>query len=344
MEQKKDVAIAKKISWGSIAGGIITVVSTSLVLSILGTALGLTIVDPLSDDPDNGASKTLLFWTGASIIASLAAGAFVAGRLATNDGVIHGFLVWATSLIVTVVIGIMLVSSAVKATGNVLGSLASVSGSLVSGAGSIANTGLQEASNLGAKLFESLDIDTSLEPQKLQSNVVEALRKSKIPSLQPEFVQQQLNGAKSDINSALKTLATRPNDVDVTIQNIVDKLQERAATVTKDIDRSTLTDALSNNTDMNQHEINQAVDNIIAAKKEINNIISQRFDDINEKIEQLKDKYEELKEKALRQAANAATSLAKSAFLAFVLLILGATTSCLTGYLGSRTSRTNHQI
>lgn len=206
MELTQDVMVTKKVSWGSIVGGVLTVMSISLMLSILGTSLGLAIVDPLGEDADNGASMTMLFWTGGSIVVSLAAGAFVAGRLAANDGFIHGFLVWATSLIITSILGVMLVGSAVNATGSAIGSLASASGSILSGAGSIAGSGIQEAGNLGGKIFEGLDIDTNVEPQKLQANVKEALRKSKIPSLQPEFVQQQLNGAKEDVASAVKQL------------------------------------------------------------------------------------------------------------------------------------------
>lgn len=95
----------EKISWGSVIGGVITVLAVSLLLSTLGTSLGFSIVDPTSDDPINGAGTTVVIWSAVSIIISLAAGAFIAGRLAANDGLIHGFLVWATSLIVAAVLG-----------------------------------------------------------------------------------------------------------------------------------------------------------------------------------------------------------------------------------------------
>lgn len=82
----------EKNLWGSVIGGVITVLAVSLLLSTLGTSLGFSIVDPTSDDPINGAGTTVVIWSAVSIIISLAAGAFIAGRLAANDGLIHGFL------------------------------------------------------------------------------------------------------------------------------------------------------------------------------------------------------------------------------------------------------------
>lgn len=53
----------EKISWGSVIGGVITVLAVSLLLSTLGTSLGFSIVDPTSDDPINGAGTTVVIWS-----------------------------------------------------------------------------------------------------------------------------------------------------------------------------------------------------------------------------------------------------------------------------------------
>ncbi|WP_236712537.1 hypothetical protein [Serratia symbiotica] len=133
MSVANELVSVRKISWGSVIGGVMTVLAVSLLLSTLGTSLGFSIVDPKSDDPVNGAGTTVVVWSAVSIIISLAAGAFIAGRLAANDGLIHGFLVWASSLIVAAVLGGLLVGSAMKATGQVFSAIASTSGSLISG-------------------------------------------------------------------------------------------------------------------------------------------------------------------------------------------------------------------
>lgn len=176
MEVAKEWVAAKKISWGSVIGGVITVLAVSLLLSTLGTSLGFSIVDPTSDDPINGAGTTVVIWSAVSIIISLAAGAFIAGRLAANDGLIHGFLVWATSLIVAAVLGGMLVGSAVKATGNALGAIASTSGSLLSGAGSAIGKGHPDWRTPAVKCLTSWALT---QPWNLNSCKAMWLRRSK---------------------------------------------------------------------------------------------------------------------------------------------------------------------
>ncbi|MCP1065715.1 hypothetical protein M5G07_10420 [Serratia symbiotica] len=107
----KELVSVREISWGSVIGGVMTVLTVSLLLSTLGTSLGLSIVDPTSDDPVNGAGTTVVVRSAVSIIIILAARAFIAGRLAANEGLIHGFLVWASSLVVAAVLGGLLVGS-----------------------------------------------------------------------------------------------------------------------------------------------------------------------------------------------------------------------------------------
>jgi ABC-type transport system involved in multi-copper enzyme maturation permease subunit len=60
METTKELALTRRISWGSIIGGVITVLAISLLLSMLGTSLGLSMIQPQSDDISNGAGTTVL--------------------------------------------------------------------------------------------------------------------------------------------------------------------------------------------------------------------------------------------------------------------------------------------
>ncbi|WP_244664922.1 hypothetical protein [Candidatus Symbiopectobacterium sp. 'North America'] len=87
--EAKDI---KTISWGSIIAGVVTVMAVSILLSTLGSSLGFTMVEPKSDDPVNGVGMAVGLWTVFSIVISLFARSFIAGRLAGYDGMIHGFL------------------------------------------------------------------------------------------------------------------------------------------------------------------------------------------------------------------------------------------------------------
>ncbi|MCC8173668.1 MAG: hypothetical protein LIO65_04580 [Odoribacter sp.] len=94
-----------RISWGSIIGGIVTVLAISFLLSLIGTSISLFMLDPLDSDPFAGVGTSFGIWTVISILISLAAGGFVAGKLAAKDGIIHGFLTWASSLIIAIILG-----------------------------------------------------------------------------------------------------------------------------------------------------------------------------------------------------------------------------------------------
>ena len=110
-------------SWGSVFGGVMTVLAISVLLSILNSSIGLFMFDPLSDHPVAGIGTAVGIGSAIILVAGMAAGGFVAGKLAGMDGMIHGFLVWATTLIVAVVLGIFLAVGAAKMTVNTLGAV-----------------------------------------------------------------------------------------------------------------------------------------------------------------------------------------------------------------------------
>ncbi|MFT4464747.1 MAG: hypothetical protein ACMX3H_08555 [Sodalis sp. (in: enterobacteria)] len=62
------------------------------------------MVDPWAQRPAGGIGTTMTLWTAAALLLSLLAGGFVAGRLAMMAGVTHGFLTWALSLLLAVII------------------------------------------------------------------------------------------------------------------------------------------------------------------------------------------------------------------------------------------------
>nr|WP_113865333.1 CAP-Gly protein [Brenneria salicis]NMN93100.1 hypothetical protein [Brenneria salicis ATCC 15712 = DSM 30166]RBP65179.1 hypothetical protein DES54_10555 [Brenneria salicis ATCC 15712 = DSM 30166]RLM31681.1 CAP-Gly protein [Brenneria salicis ATCC 15712 = DSM 30166] len=342
MNISNELHVAKKISWGSIIGGVVTVLAVSLLLSTLGTGLGFSIVDPLSDEPVDGVGTTVLIWSALSIIVSLAAGAFIAGRLAAVDGLIHGFLVWATALIVAAVLGGMLLGGAIKATGNAIGSVASLTGNVISGAGSAVGGGMQGIANLGGKTFENLDLDTSLRPEQMTDEVAEALRNSDIESLHPDYMQKQLEGAKTEIGEAIKAIAVNPDNSDAIIQSLIEKLKARGEALTQDVDRDSLTRALADNTSMTQEEVNRTVDNLIEAKNKTAELVNQRLSEAEARIEQAKQQYADMKQKAREQAAVAASAAAQAAFWSFFALLIGAIVSVFAGLWGVKTCNRGH--
>lgn len=331
--------VVKKISWGSIIAGVITVMAISILLSTLGTSLGFSMVEPYDNNPVSGVGTSVLIWSAVSILFSLACGGYIAGRLATNAGMIHGFMVWAISLILAAFFGGMMLTGAVKATGSAIGSAASATGSVISGAGSVAGAGLSGMAQAGEKLFGNMDIDTDLNADQMSNDVVRALRNSNIPSLQPEFMQRQLEGAKNEVSEAVKQIALNPDNMDNIIQSLTDKLKKRVDAVTQDVNRDNVTRALAQNTNMSQDEINQVVDNVIEAKNRTAEVVNQRLNDAQQQIQEARQQYEQLKEEAKQKADEAAAAVAKAALVSFFALLIGCVVTTWAGSCGVKRYR-----
>ena len=105
-----DLRLAKtpsRISWGAIFAGVVLAIAVQLVLGILGTGIGLTLVDPVEGTTPGSAGFGIgagLYWIVTTIIA-LGAGGYAAARVAgvhdRFDGLVHGLVVWGVTLILT---------------------------------------------------------------------------------------------------------------------------------------------------------------------------------------------------------------------------------------------------
>lgn len=329
---------ARTLSWGSIIAGIVTVLAVSILLSTLGSSLGFAMIDPMSDDPVNGAGTALGVWTLFSVVLSLLAGAFIAGRLAGNDGMTHGFLNWASSLIVATVLGAMLIGASVKTAGNALGAIASVTGSMLSGGGEMLGEGLSGIGDAGQKLFEQITLDTHLRPDNLQVEVENALQQSGIPALHPDFLKQQLQGAKDDMMSTAHQIAVGPASSEEALSTLVEKLKQRSQRITANINRDDIKRALAENTHLTAAESDRMVENIINTRDHLVQEVNQRIDEVETKIQQYQQQIEQLKEEAVQKADQMAQAAAKAALWSFFALLVGAVVSMLGGLWGAKTT------
>ncbi len=92
----------KRISWAAVFGGVILAMVVQVLLSMLGTGIGLSALDPLQAQgtPSVGAFGigAAIWWVISSLVA-LFIGGWVAGHLAgvprSLDGALHGLLAWA---------------------------------------------------------------------------------------------------------------------------------------------------------------------------------------------------------------------------------------------------------
>lgn len=117
------------LSWGSIFAGVVTFIALFMTLSMIGSAIGFGMVEPTSNNPLDGVGTGLLIWTVITFVLALFGAGFVSGVAARRVGLVHGFLTWATSMIVMMIMLSYLTIGAFSVVGSLLGNVASAVGS-----------------------------------------------------------------------------------------------------------------------------------------------------------------------------------------------------------------------
>jgi hypothetical protein len=126
--------VHRRVSWGAALAGVALAVSIQLVLSMLGAAIGLGILDPNEGTTPDASTLGIgagIWWVISSIIA-LGVGGYVAAWLAgveiAFDGLLHGLLTWAIATLFTFYLLTSAVGSLIGGGFSALGSVASTAG------------------------------------------------------------------------------------------------------------------------------------------------------------------------------------------------------------------------
>ena len=167
-------------------------------------------------------------------------------------GIIHGFLVWATTLIVAVILGIFLAVGTAKMTANALGAVSSVTGSVLSGAGDAVGSGVSALSEEAKELFGKIDFNTVLKEGDMPQNIRTALAKSDVKELHPDYLKKQLEEVKEDLSKSIKTIVASPQEADETVNDFLKRLKQRTEKLNQNIDRNDLAKAIANNTNLSK--------------------------------------------------------------------------------------------
>lgn len=241
--------------------------------------------------------------------------------MAQADGAIHGFIVWSLSLLLGIWFGAMNISGAAKITGSAISSVSSAAGSVVTGIGQ----GGINLTQIGVQAFEELVPLPKLEDS--DEKMSEALHKTGIEELQPEFLKAQGEWAKEQIKVAAKELVIHPDNSDAIIQKLSEQLKNRAQSVTASINKNEVSAALAKNSSLTPQEANQAVNNFLIQQNKF-------FNDFEANIQSAKLKYAELKDQAREKAADATKAAAKAALWSFIGLLIGLIVTIFAGRFG----------
>jgi ElaB/YqjD/DUF883 family membrane-anchored ribosome-binding protein len=294
----------KRISWSAIFAGVVTSMVVYLLLAILGTAIGTTTIDPLKEqNPLDGIATGAAIWTGLSMLISIAAGAYISGRLAHREGALHGVLMFGVNTLVCTWFLISLANSALSGAANIAGAGLQTLGSGISAV----------APSVTRMAKDKLD-ENNINLDSLQNELETTLRQTGKPELQPEALKNQ---AQSEGNQAQSQL-NQGGD----IGSFIKGLAARNDSTFQAADREALKNIIIARTGKSDAEAEQIVDQT-----------EKNYQAARAKYEELK---KEAEQKAREAADKAAAATAKASWFSFFMLIIEAVLAGAMGMFGRR--------
>ncbi|WP_205956885.1 YrzE family protein [Pantoea stewartii] len=303
----------KRISWSAVFAGVICALIIHILLTLLGTAIGATTIDPLQEgNPFKHLGTGALVWTAIEMLLAIVAGAYVAGRLAQREGALHGLLMFGISTVITIYLAISLASSVLGGAMNILG------------------TGFQA---VGQGISAAAPSVTQMAKEKLQENNINlndmqreletTLRQTGKPELQPEKLKQDANNEAQNAENQANNTANHPQTADTDLANWFKGVIDRHADTLQAADREALKNIIKSRTGKSDQEAEQIV-----------NQAEQSYQQAMQKYQELKQQAEQKAREAGEQAAKAT---AKASWYAFFILIIEAVLAGVMGMVGRRT-------
>lgn len=109
-----------RVSWGAVIAGVILCLIAYLMLSVLGIAIGASLLSPMSQpNPIRAVGLGSGVWMILTTVVAVFIGSYFAGRCAPVLGWLHGLLAWAVMILFVAYAMASLVGGAVSVAGSV---------------------------------------------------------------------------------------------------------------------------------------------------------------------------------------------------------------------------------
>lgn len=175
-----------RISWGAIFAGVVLAIAIQLVLGILGTGIGLSLVNPVEGTTPGATGFGIgagLYWIVTTVIA-LGAGGYAAARVAgvhdRFDGLVHGLVVWGVTLILTLYLLTSAVGGIIGGAFRTVGAVAGAAGSGIGAAApkvaDVAGVDTSDVRNEAAAYLSTAPSDPAqMTPEQAQKEIAKQL-------------------------------------------------------------------------------------------------------------------------------------------------------------------------
>ncbi len=319
---ENSISKISRISWAAIFAGAITAITVAFMLNILGIGIGLTTINPMTDQNTfDGLGTGTMIWWGLSNLVALFIGGLVAGRMSglpsNSDGGLHGFLSWALYTLVSIYI----LTSAIG------GILSGVTGAVSSIFSDSKGTNIAEQIQKAQDKGES---ETTASYDKIKKDAFQLINKAEnygvISDDASKDVKQTVNDVKGDSKDFLKNL-----DLEENADKFFNELSFNLN------DKGDLKITVEGNKDfINKDEIkNYLTENTELSEDEINGVINKWDKKINTAVDKAEKYYAETKAKVAEYTEKAANTAGTISIVAFFIFLLGALAAFFGGATGS---------
>jgi len=308
-------AAVKRISWASVFAGVVIVLVTQLMLSLLGIGIGASTINPTTEqDPASGLGIGAGIWFVISSLIALFAGGWVAGRLAgiprNTDSMLHGILTWGLATLLIFYFLTSTIGSLIGGTFRVLGTGLSV-----------AATGAAAAAPAVAGAAKDQLQQSGIDISDIRREIETTLRQTGKPELQPGAIANQANQAANQAQNAAGQAASDPANSDSALSAVLERISRSGSATIDAADREALTNVIMARTGKSRPEAEATVASY------------------ERTYQQACQKYEQTKAQAGQTAREVgektASGVSKAAISAFFALLFSLIAAAIGGYLAT---------
>lgn len=177
-----------RVRWAAIFAGLFTTISTFILLSILGLAIGASAFTPGDDLAGFGTGAGI--WSAVSALLAFFVGGMIAARAAAvtgrGNGALNGAMVW----IVMIPLALYLVSSGIGSTLRTLGGIASTG---IQAAAPIASDVAGDVANASGVTVQNVQATAQAAGQTLSEPDAQATVAAQVQEALPNVNQQQVD-------------------------------------------------------------------------------------------------------------------------------------------------------
>ena len=256
----------RRVSWGAIFAGGVVAVALMILFTTFGIGIGAAALDPQFDaNPGSGLGIGSGIYLVATQLVALAAGGFVAGRLAgiprPVSTVLHGAAVWAVATV-------FLAWAAISGGGALFGAASSVLGRTADAAGTVGEALVPDDLALPnpADLAGSLSLDAL--PEELRARleaegVTEAnIREEATAAFRDVFSQEEQQATVAAARETLGDVLRSPGDAGADVAAFFDRLVEGPDAIISEEDRQEALAVLERRLGVTPEEAEQVVQSV----------------------------------------------------------------------------------